>query len=44
MKRKLKLENQEEVQKRLKENETIEKKEFTGLLKKAVRSSSKKPA
>lgn len=38
------LENNPEVQKRLAENQTIEKKDFQSLLKKAVRPSSQKPA
>jgi len=37
--KKKKLENNPEVQKRLKENQTIEKKKFINLLRKAVRSS-----
>lgn len=37
--RKKKLENNPEIQKRLEENETIDKKDFTTLLKKAVRPS-----
>lgn len=39
--KKKRLENNPEIQKRLKENQTIEKKHFTALLRKSVRSSSK---
>lgn len=39
--KKKKLEYNPEVQKRLKENQTIEKKSFTDLLRKAVKTSSK---
>ncbi len=38
---KKKLEHNPHVQKRLKENQTIEKKSFTDLLRKAVKTSSK---
>ncbi|HSX10069.1 MAG TPA: hypothetical protein VLF93_08000 [Candidatus Saccharimonadales bacterium] len=44
MKNKKRLENNSKVQKRLEEEETIEKKDFAELLKKAVRPSSQKPA
>lgn len=37
--KKKKLEHNPEIQKRLKENQTIEKKQFTGLLRKAVKPS-----
>jgi hypothetical protein len=42
--KKKRLENREEIQEKLAKNETIEKKDFTELLKRAVKPSSQRPA
>ena len=42
--KKKRLENNPEIQERLKENQTRDKKKFIEILKKAVRPSSLKPA
>jgi len=44
MQKKKRLEDNPEIQKRLEENQTTDKKRFTEILRRAVKSSSQKPA